>query len=381
MSTAHENTMLVNEHSPTIGACRFCFMCRHVCTLGVVSGKESDTPRGKGLILFKVLHGYEDYTPELVDTLYRCCLCGMCEAWCKAKFTPPAAVLASRADIVAQDKAPAAVRQIRDNLLQTGNPFGLPAKERFQAIDTAGLVRDQAEVVYYAGCDTAYQRPEIATAMLKILRYAQADATMLRDERSTGKPLWLLGYRDDARAMAEDLVRKIRSTGCRTLVTACPSSYDAFKTDYPAMGLDLDGIEVLHAAEYLDRLVDQGRLKLPAPRGASATLLDNTYLGRYHGIFDAPRRVLAKLFAEGLREMGWTREFAHSCGEPGGVFRLLHPKESVDLARRVLAEAASTGADVLVTTCPVTKTTLLEAKGETAEIRDLVELAAAALPA
>lgn len=373
--------MLLSEHTPTIDACRFCFMCRHVCTLGVVSGKESDTPRGKGLILFKVLHSHADYSPELVDTLYRCCLCGMCEAWCKAKFAPPAAVLAARSDIVAQGKAPSSVQQIKEDLLQTGNPFGLPEKERFQAIDTTDALRDRAEVVYYVGCDTAYQRPEIAGAMLKILRHAQVDATLLRDERSTGKPLWLLGYRDDARTMAESLVQKIRSTGCRTLVTTCPSSYDALKNDYAAMGLDLSGIEVLHAAEYLDRLLEQGRLKLQPVAESTVTLLDNTYLGRYHGIFDAPRRVLNKVFPTRLREMGWTRQYAHSCGEAGGVFRLLHPKESQDLAKRVLAEASPTGASVLATTCPVTKTTLQEASQANLKIRDLVELVAEALPA
>ena len=88
--------MLIAEHTTTIEACRFCFMCRHVCTVGVVSGKESDTPRGKGLILFKILKGHADYSPDLVETLYRCCLCGLCETWCKADCHPPAAVLAAR---------------------------------------------------------------------------------------------------------------------------------------------------------------------------------------------------------------------------------------------------------------------------------------------
>jgi heterodisulfide reductase subunit C len=202
--------MLLNEHQSTIDACRFCFMCSHVCTLGVVSGKESDTPRGKGLILFKILRGHVEYSPELVETLYRCCLCGMCEAWCKAKCTPPAAVLAARADIVAQGREPQAAQQIKANLLKTGNPFGLPGEDRFKAVDTAGVVRDRAEVLYYVGCDTAYQRPEIANAFLKILRQAKVDAAVLRDEHSTGKPLWLLGHRDEARAMAESLLRKVR---------------------------------------------------------------------------------------------------------------------------------------------------------------------------
>jgi Fe-S oxidoreductase len=370
--------MLLNEHQSTIDACRFCFMCRHVCTLGVVSGKESDTPRGKGLILFKALRGHVEYSPALVETLYRCCLCGLCETWCKAKCTPPAAVLAARADIVAQGRSPQSVQQIKDNLLKTGNPFGLPGKDRFKAIDTAGVVRDRAEVLYYVGCETAYQRPEIANAFLKILRQAKVDAAVVGDEHSTGKQLWLLGYRNEARTMAESLLRKIRSTGCRTVVTTCPSALDAFTKDYPAMGLDLSGIEFVHAAEYLDRLLADGRLKLRAAADLSVTLLDNGYLGRYHGIYDAPRRVLAKV-SSAQPEMVWTREVAHSCGEAGGILRLLHPELARAMADRVLAEASSTGASVVATTCPVTKTTLLDAQTPGPKPRDLVELVADAL--
>ena len=354
-------------------------MCRHVCTLGVVSGKESDTPRGKGLILFKALKGYTDYTPDFVDTLYRCCLCGMCQTWCKALCTPPAAVLAARADIVAQGIEPDGVRQIKDNLLSTGNPFGLPAQDRFKAVESSGLFSNRADVLYYVGCDTAYRRPAIAQAMIKILRAARANFTLLRDERSTGKPLTLLGYRDDARAMAQTLVGQIRATQCKTIVTTCPSAYDALVTDYPAMGLDLSGIEVLHAAQYLDRLVQQNGI---APRQAvasKATLLDGTYLGRTHKIFDPPRHVLQRVPGLTLVEMGWTRELAYACGEPGGVFQLLHPDLSKGLCERMLGEAERSGADLLVTTCPATQVAVQEANGTKLAVRDLVEVVADSL--
>ena len=235
--------MLIADHKSTIEACRFCFMCRHVCTLGCVTGKESDTPRGKGLILFKTLKGYSNYSPDLIDTLYRCCLCGMCQTWCKASCTPPAAILAARADIVAQGSEPASVRQIKDKLLTTGNPFGLPAADRFKAFESPELFSPKADVVYYVGCETAYHRPTIAKSMIKILKAAKAKFTLLRDERSTGKPLTLLGYRDDARAMAQSLAAQIRASGCKTIVTTCPSSLDALLTDFPAMGIDLSGIE------------------------------------------------------------------------------------------------------------------------------------------
>ncbi|NLX98525.1 MAG: (Fe-S)-binding protein [Rhodopirellula sp.] len=371
--------MLITDHSTTIDACRFCFMCRHVCTAGIISGKESDTPRGKGLILFKISKGHTDYGPELVDTLYRCCQCGLCETWCKADCHPPAAVLAARADVVAQGKEPAAVRQIKDHLLQTGNPFGLPPERRFQEMDTSNLFRPQAEIVYYVGCDTAYQQPQIARAFLKILNAAQADFTLLSGEHSTGKPLSLLGYHDEARAMAERLVAEVRKAKPRLLVTTCPSAFDAFKTDYPAWGLDFSGIEVLHATQYLDRLIEQEVVVPRRQSAAIATFLDGTYLGRTHGIYDEPRRILGRIANLAVREMVWSRELAYSCGEPGGVLPLLHPELSRGMAERVLDEASKTGADTLVTSCPATMTALQGVKRPGLAVRDLVEVVADAL--
>lgn len=371
--------MLITEHRSTIEACRFCFMCRHVCTVGVVSGRESDIPRGKALILFKILKGYTDYSPDLVDALYRCCLCGLCETWCKADCHPPDAVLAARADVVAQGKEPGPVRQIKDRLLQTGNPFGFPAEERFQAWGSPELFRQQAEIVYYVGCDTAYRQPQIAAAFLKILAAARANFTLLRNERSTGKPLSLLGYGDEARTMAAKLAADIRAARPKILVTTCPSAFDAFKTDYPAMGLDLSGIEVLHASQYIARLLEQGTLMPRRQPTAIATFLDGTYLGRTHALYDEPRRILGRLDGLTLREMVWTRELAYSCGEPGGVFPLLHPELSQTMAARVLEEAAKTGADVLITACPAAKTLLQAANRTNLAVRDLAEVVAAAV--
>ena len=373
--------MLIAEHKETIEACRFCFMCRHVCTGGVGSGKESDTPRGKGLILFKALKGHVDYSADTIDTLYRCCLCGLCQTWCKAECKPPEAVLAARADVVVQGREPEAVRQIKESLLSVGNPFGMPVDARFQAIEASNLFRPRAETLYYVGCDTAYLQPEIATATIRVLQAAKSDFTLLRNEHSTGKPLWLLGYRAEAKTMAEDLVKQIRATGCKTLVTGCPSAFDAFVRDYPALGLELAGIEVLHTSQYVDRLCQAKRLPMPKKLASSATILDGTYLGRTHSVFDAPRQVLQSVPGVTLSEMGWSRELAHACGESGGIFRLLQPSLSKELAQRVLAEAALTRADVLVTTCPATKTALCEAAPAAPKAIDLVELVAQAVDA
>jgi Fe-S oxidoreductase len=367
--------MRIEERYETIDACRFCFMCRHVCTLGVVSGWESDTPRGKGLVLFSVAKGRAEYTPDLVDSVYRCCQCAMCRTWCKGGYRMPETILLARRDIVEAGRAPAAAQRIRDCILESGNPFGLPPADRFAAL-AAPPLRDRAEVVYYVGCDTAYRQPEIAAAMLAILARAGVDCTLLREETSTGKPLTLLGYADEARRVAEQLAARIAATGCKLLVTACPSAYDAFRNDYAGL---LDGVEVLHAAEYVARLAAQGKV---APGRAVARRLapqDSDYLCRYNGRDQALRDLLQAIPGVQVEEMAWTREHAYSCGEAGGVFPALYPELSRQMAQRMLEEAGRTRADAIATACPVTKSALLAVNQTQLEIRDAVEWFSASL--
>jgi Fe-S oxidoreductase len=368
--------MLIEQQSDTIDACRFCFMCRHVCTLSVVSGWESDTPRGKGLLLSRILKGHATYDSDFVQTIYRCCLCGVCHSWCVGGYNMPEAILAARRDIVDQAREPSEAQQIKANILETGNPFGLPAVDRFKAIQDGTPFKETADVVYYVGCDVAYHQPEIANTFTSILSRSRVNFTLLKNETSSGKPLTVLGYCREAADIARRLAAHVRSTGCRLLVTTCPSSYDAFKKDY---GTLFEGIEVLHATEYIARLMQQGVVSPEAKLQHSVALHDSDYLCRYNGVCDEPRQVLQSIPGVALREMSWTRDKAHSCGEVGGVFSLMFPELGERLPRRLLDEAKCTGAQILATTCPVTKRALIAVNETDMEIRDVVEVFAESL--
>ena len=42
-------TMFSEKSKKNADACRFCWMCRHLCPVQLVTGKETNTPRAKGL--------------------------------------------------------------------------------------------------------------------------------------------------------------------------------------------------------------------------------------------------------------------------------------------------------------------------------------------
>jgi glycolate oxidase iron-sulfur subunit len=113
---------------------------------------------------------------------------------------------------------------------------------------------------------------------------------------------------------------------------------------------------------------------------AVATFLDGTYLGRRHAVRDEPRRILERIPGLTLRELAWLRELAYSCGEVGGVHHLLHPELSRSMAARVWEEVAKTGAEILITACPATRTIMQATKPVNLAVRDVVEVVAASLP-
>jgi len=160
-----------------------------------------------------------------------------------------------------------------------------------------------------------------------------------------------------------------RKHGITTLVTSCPICLKVFREDYA-----LEGIEVLHHSEYILRLLRTGRLRL-SHGDTRYTYHDPCELGRGSGIYDQPRAVIEAMGQ--LLEPAETRENALCCGSSVANTAISDGQQAA-IARSVAAELEATGAETIVTACPLCKKAL--GRGTRHEVRDLAEIVSEALP-
>ncbi len=318
-----------------IEACSRCGICIDPCQLQSVTGV--DTVQS---VYFLRDRRYGHLRPETSDN---CLMCGRCAERCPVHIDLNALRLNARA----ADR-------------------NTPAEERYRYVEGLDRSSGTGRVGYFAGCMTLLT-PRTLTAMEQIFAAAGEEVWWADREGSVccGRPLKLSGEVAAARKMMQFNIDLFRKHGITTLVTGCPICLRTFREDY-----HLDGIEVLHHSEYIRRLIDTGRLVL-APQRATFTYHDPCELGRGLGIYDAPRAVIEALGT--LIEPADTREHALCCGSSIANTAISDPQQ-LAIARSVTAELTQTGAQTIVTACPLCKKSL--ARSTRVPVHDLAEVVA-----
>lgn len=355
-------------------------MCRHVCPTGQrVLKSEGTLPYSRGLVAFASRAGHLELGSSEIETLYQCVTCKLCYTWCRPKIELDVIVEDIRADAVAKcpECIPGNVMEIADNVKRVQNPLGDAPEERMSRIDPA-LVKETpgAKVGYYIGCVTAYRTPEIANSILRVLNEQGVEYQVLGNaETCCGGPLVRAGHHDLAKKQAEENVAAFKDRGIETLIMGCPGCLHAFALDYKQRFKIKDGPKAMHV---LDFLLERGYQPKQQKDGI-ATFHDPCHYARHfqeEQWYDHPRDLLTQSGYE-LREMEWTRENAQCCGA-GGSLRSSYPELAAKIGDLRIGEAVATGANLLVSTCPLCKQHLKEAaerhSGGVPEVVDLFEL-------
>jgi len=338
--------------------------------------------------------------PDLYDRIddtevWSCTTCAACVEECPVGINQLDKILEMRRFLTNEGRLVGSPAKALESMGMRGNPWQLKQQDRAAWIDAAGvevpmmaLLQDPDELggaepepvdyLFYVGCAGSYdpRAQKVAQAVCRLLTEAGVTFAILGEEetctceaarRMGEEMLWQVG--------AAALKETIDQYRFRRILTMCPHCFNTFKNDFPQLGADW---EVVHHAELLVELLDQGRLKAAAGEACSVTYHDSCYLGRYNGIYDAPRNVLRSVSGTRLIEMPKAREKGFCCGGGGGqMWGEIKIGEPVEFLRTEQAKA--TGAEVVATACPYCKIMLddglkhLHPDGEMAA-RDIAEL-------
>lgn len=217
-------------------------------------------------------------------------------------------------------------------------------------LDTVHVPLATSKTGFFSGC-MGRLTPAVAASMRAIADRSGIDIWFVDETEGIccGRPQRMAGNLDAADRMRERNEELFVESGIDTLVTSCPICLRTFREDY-----HLDGIRLLHHSQFIAELMSQGLLT--AERGgASFAYHDPCELGRGLGIYEEPRAVLGTIGR--LEEVADNRDEALCCG--GSLAHL-----GLDLAQRnmiasgVCAKFEATGADFLVTSCPMCKKSL-----------------------
>lgn len=236
----------------------------------------------------------------------------------------------------------------------------------------------QIEVLLYTGCVSALYPMAYSIPQSLVQTLEQAGVTyaaMGGEEWCCGYPLFGAGMEDQVAVLAHHNIERAQAFAPQVLVTTCSSCYHTWKHLYHDYIHGDLGFEVLHASEYLVRLIEEGRIKL-GELPWTVTYHDPCDLGRKNGVYDPPRTIIKSIPGMQLREMVNNRQDALCCGG-GGDVAMMEADVVENIAERRLAQAVATGAEAIISSCQQCKRTLLQAARKTRtriRVLDVTEL-------
>jgi heterodisulfide reductase subunit D len=379
-----------------LSRCIGCLVCDASCP--VLTAQAEDTFAGPAFFPAALGAGI-GVDEETASQSFRCLLCEACTFACPSAVVADHLLEAARAELAHRGLLPQPLVALDRNVVGTHNISGEPNQNRLMWTNNLrsparGLGKEKAEVVYFVGCVSAmFPRTfAVAQTFVQILERANVDYGLLgEDEWCCGYPLFLSGELNRAEEAIRHNVAAIRAMEANQVVMTCPSCFHFFRDTYPgrlegepvapgsqrhSRGSPL-GFEVRHATEFLADLLEAGRLPLSdeAPERV-VTYHDPCDLGRKGGVFEAPRRILARLPGVTLVEMEENREGSHCCGG-GGNLETFDPEMAKAVAARRIRQVTETGAGMVVSACQQCERTLFSAaraEGIRVRVKDIAEI-------
>lgn len=240
----------------------------------------------------------------------------------------------------------------------------------------------EPEVLFWVGSAGSFddRAKKITRAFVKILHKANVHFAVLGTEEScTGDVAKRAGNEFLFQMQAMMNIEVLNGYGVKTIVTACPHSYNTLKNEYPELG---GKYEVYHHTQYIKKLVNEGRITLHSNtyKSKRVTFHDPCYLGRANNEYDAPRFIIQKTGVK-FTEMKRSKNRALCCGAGGAQMFKEPEKGNKDINILRTEDALQTHSELIITACPYCNTMMRDGiknkeKEDAIEVLDIAELIA-----
>jgi len=344
--------------------CLDCTVCSGYCTVASsFNDIETWASKGRALLMRGISTRELQPSPKLVDVLYTCSLCGLCFAQCFQETQVRKAVMYARRNIAEKGLTPAAFTESAKSISEVGDPSGMPVDRRVSWMK--GLRQPSfpriADVLYWVGCVVATRTPNTAKALVNVMSKAEVDFTLLGErEGCCGYVLLASGLWNEAKDVALRVVKRVKETAARVLVTSCAGCYYTFAKLYPeVLNVEMP-CEVVHASQFVCDLIKDGQLGL-GELNLKVTYHDPCSLGRHCNVFDEPRNALKAVPNLKLVEMQLSKRRARCCGAGGGLWSFNYPVSVNSAYVRLASDVVPLGVDALTTACPACNVNLRHA--------------------
>ncbi len=327
-----------------------------------------------------------DIVPD--DTFWACTTCGACERECPVFIEYIDKIVELRRYRVSMESNfPPEIEQAYRNMETYGDSWGMGAALRTDWARGLNVNTVQSnpdiDVLYWVGCAGAFdaRSQQVSAAFVSILNAAEVNYGILgAEETCCGDYARRTGNEYLFQDLAGKNIATLDKYRVKKIVTTCPHGYNTLKNEYPQLG---GTYEVVHAAEFVLGLIDDGKLTLSRPLDKTVAYHDPCYLGRHNDIYGAPRQVLASIPGATLVETDRCRDRSFCCGAGGGHYWMASTGQRINDVRT--EQLLETGAGVIATGCPYCLIMLedgIESKEMKGQVlaKDIIEVVAERLP-
>lgn len=401
MALSYDRYEQIKRFEKDLSQCMKCGFCTFWCPVYQEEHIEASVARGKNMMIRSLLAGDLDYTQEYAERLNKCTLCMACTVNCPAKANIPNVIVAARADTVKargikfpynivyrwllprrrlfgwvvrfaswfqgifMPKTEGTIRHLSMFLSALGKGRNIPQiapKFLRQMVPVVNVppagVKTRMRVGYFSGCMTDFVLPELGKHIIDFLTRNGVEVVVPREQGCCGAPVFLgAGDFETGRKMADANVKAFE--GLDYVISDCASCTSALK-DYAKFLADTPqrkkayekfAKKVNDISEFLVDVLD-----LPASaykpsakaKGKKVTWHDPCHLSRHLGITSQPRQLIKSISGVEYVEM----PNADRCCGMAGAFSLHYYELSKDIADKKAASIESTGADIVVSSCP-----------------------------